>query len=468
MSQSLFLFDILNEQKKHYQNNSAPSLSHRIEKLNLLKNAVLKHQQSLLKALSADYGYRSENESLISEIVPLINQINYTLKKLKKWIKPQRREAGLMLLPAKVEVHYQPLGVVGIIVPWNFPVLLALSPLVSIMAAGNNAMIKMSEFTPQTNKVIKKLLNSVFSDNHVAVIEGDADIGAKFSELAFDHLLFTGSTEIGCKIMAAAANNLTPVTLELGGKSPVLIAQDMPIDVAVERMIYGKCLNAGQICVAPDYVLCHESQVEAFIDSYQQQFKKMYADVVNNGDYSNIINERQFNRIQALIDDAVEKGAKIHSALEDDIAKNHRKLATQLMTNVTDDMKVMQQEIFGPLLPIVSYQTLSEAIDYINQRSRPLSLYLMSFDKRVHNQIIEHTHSGGVCINESVKHVIVDDAPFGGIGLSGMGAYHGKEGFLRFSHAKTVLTRGKLNTSKLMHPPYGKWWQALFFKIFIR
>lgn len=462
------LIDILHEQKEHFKTHCNTSYQQRIKQLKSLKLALLEQQAELLNAISTDYGYRSRDEGLLSDIMPVINQINYTIKQLHKWMKPSHRHSGLVLMPAKVHVQYQPIGVIGIIVPWNFPIMLSLSPLISVISAGNNAMLKLSEYTPATNQVLKQLLHSVFSENQVSVIEGNAAIGAAFSELAFDHLIFTGSTSVGKKVMAAAAKNLTPVTLELGGKSPVIIANDIPIDIAVQRMIYGKTLNAGQICIAPDYVLCPHNQIDEFIESYKIQFTRLYGKVNNNPDYSNIINQSQFERLLNFINDAKEKGAQVISASNEEINESNRKLPTQLVINANNNMLVMQQEIFGPLLPIIPYQSLDEAINFVNERPRPLALYLMSFDKNIQQKILTSTHSGGVCINETIKHVAIDDAPFGGIGLSGIGHYHSKEGFLRFSHAKTVLTQGKINLSKLMLPPYGKGIHKLFFKYFLR
>jgi coniferyl-aldehyde dehydrogenase len=346
--------------------------------------------------------------------------------------------------------------------------MLSMGPLVTAIAAGNCAMVKMSEFTPNTNRVIKALLAQCFTTEKVCVVEGEADVAAAFSALPFQHILFTGSTQVGRHVMKAAAENLTPVTLELGGKSPTVIAQDMPITLAVERLIYGKCLNAGQICVAPDYVLCPEAKVDEFIHAYQVQFNKMYPDFEHNPDYGNIINERQHDRLLAVLEDAKSKGANITSATSSLPASTSRKLPTQLITQVTNDMLLMEEEIFGPLLPIIPYKTLDEAINHIKSGARPLALYIMSLDKAVQQQILSQTHSGGVAINETVLHVAADDAPFGGIGPSGMGHYHGKEGFLTFSHAKTVLSSGRFSTSSLVHPPYGKTLQSLLMKLFLR
>jgi coniferyl-aldehyde dehydrogenase len=467
-AQSMALHDLLNRQKQAYRANPAPDVNTRIETLKKLKQQILANQQALTDAMAADFGHRSEADSIIGDILPIVNYISYSIKRLKKWMKPNKRHAGLLLSPATVTVHYQPLGVIGIIVPWNFPIMLSIGPLITALSAGNNAMMKMSEYTPATNKVLSEMLASIFDQDQVVIVEGEADVAAAFSSLAFDHLIFTGSTAVGKHVMRAAADNLTPVTLELGGKSPVIIADDIDMTTAVERMIFGKCLNAGQICVAPDYVLCPEAKVESFIAEYRRQFQNMYQQAIDNDDYTSVIDQRQYSRLKSWIADAAAKGATITSACDTAANDQKRRLPTQLITNVNDEMTLMQQEIFGPLLPIVPYQTLEKAINYINDRPRPLALYLMSFDKKNQSTVLNQTHSGGVCINETVFHVAADDAPFGGIGPSGMGHYHGKEGFLALSKAKTVLKRGKSNTGKLIFPPYGTAVQKLMFKLFLR
>ncbi len=456
------------KQQQAYRAAPCPSIDTRKQQLKSLKAAVLSHQQEIVEALSKDYGHRSGNDTVIADIMPIVGGINYSLKHLKKWMKPSKRHAGMMLSPATVHVHYQPLGVVGIIVPWNFPVMLSLGPLTTAIAAGNRAMIKLSEFTPAVNAVLRKLLASVFNEDQVCVIEGEADVATAFSSLPFDHIVFTGSTTVGRHVMRSAAQNLTPVTLELGGKSPVIIADDIDMTTAVERLIYGKCLNAGQICVAPDYILCPEAKVSEFIRCYQQKFQAMYNDGVNSDDYTSVIDDRQYARLIDWLEDAKQKGATVTPASDAAFDATRNRLPTQLITNVDDSMEVMQQEIFGPLLPIVPYNRIDEAIEYINDRPRPLALYLMSFDSKVQDKVLTQTHSGGVCINDTVNHVAADDAPFGGIGPSGMGHYHGKEGFLTLSKAKTVLTRGKMNTGKLVHPPYGNTVQNMMFKFFLR
>jgi len=459
---------LLSLQKKDFIDSTKWTLQQRTTLLKQLKMGLLSQQQALVDALESDYGQRPAQDSLIADILPCVMNINYTIKRLKKWMKPSRRHAGLLLSPATVRVEYHPLGVVGIMVPWNFPVMLSIGPLITAIAAGNRAMLKLSEFTPHTNKVLISLLNGIFDQTQVAVVEGEADVAAQFSALAFDHLIFTGSTTVGRHVMRAAAENLTPVTLELGGKSPVVIAPDMPIDSAVERLIYGKCLNAGQICVAPDYILCPAEKVDEFINEYKLQFSKMYDSNSDRKDYANIINNSQHRRLLSWLSDAKEKGATVIAANDQPIDQSSRNMATQLVINTTDDMLIMQQEIFGPILPIVSYEKIEQAISYINDRPHPLALYIMSFDKASQRQLLDNTRSGGVCINDTIMHVAADDAPFGGIGPSGMGHYHGHEGFKTFSKAKTVLARGRINTGKLVHPPYDTFIQRLMLKIFLR
>ncbi|MFQ2092699.1 coniferyl aldehyde dehydrogenase [Aeromonas taiwanensis] len=445
-----------------------PSLAERRTRLTQLKGALLAHKQALCDALALDYGQRSGYDSLIADILPCVMQINYSLKRLKGWMRPERRHPGLLLAPARVEVHYQPLGVVGIMVPWNFPVMLSLGPLIGAIGAGNRAMIKLSEFTPRTNAVLRTLLGEVFADDEVMVIEGDAELAAAFSALPFDHLVFTGSTAVGRRVMAAAAPHLTPLTLELGGKSPCLIAPDIPMALAVERMIFGKSLNAGQICVAPDYVLLPRGQEQAFVEAYRSHFTRLYPKGLASPDYGSVVNAQQYARLTAWLDEARQAGAQVHpctSPARDDGA--HR-LAPHLLTEVPDHCQVMQQEIFGPLLPIVPYDSLDEAIAYVAARPRPLALYLMSLDEPLQRRLIRETHAGGMAINESLFQAAADDAPFGGIGPSGMGHYHGREGFLTFSKAKTVLRRGRFSPGGLIHPPYRRWYQRLMMALFLR
>ncbi|MFQ2105763.1 coniferyl aldehyde dehydrogenase [Aeromonas rivipollensis] len=458
----------VNRLKRACQAHPMPSLEQRRNRLSALKGALLAHKQPLCDALALDYGQRSDYDSLVADILPCVMQINYSLKRLKGWMKPARRHPGLLLAPARVEVHYQPLGVIGIMVPWNFPVMLSLGPLIGAIAAGNRAMIKLSEFTPHTNAVLRPLLAQVFGDDEVVVIEGDAGLAAAFSTLPFDHLLFTGSTAVGRLVMAAAAPQLTPLTLELGGKSPCLIAPDMPLALAVERMIFGKSLNAGQICVAPDYVLLPRGQEQAFIEAYQAHFRRLYPKGLDSPDYGSIINRAQYERLTAWLAEAKQAGAQVHPCASPARDDGARRLVPHLLTEVPGHCQLMQQEIFGPLLPLVPYDSIDEALAYIAARPRPLACYLMSLDPALQSRLIRETHAGGMAINECLFQVAADDAPFGGIGPSGMGHYHGHEGFLTFSKAKTVLRRGRFSAGTLIHPPYRRWYQRLMMALFLR
>ena len=454
--------------KQACQAQPMPSLAQRRSRLTALKSALLAHKQALCDALALDYGQRSDYDSLVADILPCVMQINYSLKRLKGWMKPVRRHPGLLLAPARVEMHYQPLGVVGIMVPWNFPVMLSLGPLIGAIAAGNRAMIKLSEFTPHTNAALRTLLAQVFDDDEVVLIEGDAGLAAAFSTLPFDHLLFTGSTAVGRQVMAAAAPQLTPLTLELGGKSPCLIAPDMPLALAVERMIFGKSLNAGQICVAPDYVLLPRGQEQGFIEAYQTHFRRLYPKGLDSPDYGSIINAAQYERLTAWLAEAKQAGAQAHPCASPARDDGARRLVPHLLTEVPGHCQLMQQEIFGPLLPLVPYDSIEEALAYIAARPRPLACYLMSLDPALQSRLIRETHAGGMAINECLFQVAADDAPFGGIGPSGMGHYHGHEGFLTFSKAKTVLRRGRFSAGTLIHPPYRRWYQRLMMALFLR
>lgn len=458
----------VNRLKQACQAHPMPSLEQRRNRLSALKGALLAHKQPLCDALALDYGQRSDYDSLVADILPCVMQINYSLKRLKGWMRPARRHPGLLLAPARVEVHYQPLGVIGIMVPWNFPVMLSLGPLIGAIAAGNRAMIKLSEFTPHTNALLRTLLAQVFGDDEVVVIEGDAGLAAAFSTLPFDHLLFTGSTAVGRLVMAAAAPQLTPLTLELGGKSPCLIAPDMPLALAVERMIFGKSLNAGQICVAPDYVLLPRGQEQSFIEAYQAHFRRLYPKGLDSPDYGSIINRAQYERLTAWLAEAKQAGAQVHPCASPARDDGARRLVPHLLTEVPGHCQLMQQEIFGPLLPLVPYDSIDEALAYIAARPRPLACYLMSLDPVLQSRLIRETHAGGMAINECLFQVAADDAPFGGIGPSGMGHYHGHEGFLTFSKAKTVLRRGRFSAGTLIHPPYRRWYQRLMMALFLR
>lgn len=456
-------------QRQAFRQQPMPDAASRIADLQRLKAVVLKYQDELVSAVNQDFSCRSKDETLIAEIMTSVQGINYACRRLHGWMKPSKRHVHMLFAPSHNQVVYQPLGVIGIMVPWNYPVQLTLLPLMTSLAAGNRAMIKLSEFTPATNKALKAMLAEVFSEQQVAIIEGEVDVSSAFAETPWDHLIFTGSTAVGKIVMGAAAKNLTPVTLELGGKSPAIIAPGANMKDAVERICFGKSLNAGQTCIAPDYVLLPAGQEQAFIDTYQATFARMYPTLRDNNDYTAIINERQQQRLQAWVKEAADKGASItvmNPASED--LSGTRKMPLHIVQNGSADMKVLQEELFGPILPLVPYRSLDEAIDYVNDHDRPLALYFFSYNKAEQQQILQRTHAGGVTINDTLMHIAQDDMPFGGIGPSGMGHYHGKEGFVTLSKAKAVHRKGRFNSGMFIYPPYGGAIQALIRKLFIR
>lgn len=456
---------LLAAQRAAYRANPMPSAEQRRAWLKALRELILSEQQALVEAVSRDFSNRAANETLLAEIMPSLHGIDYTSKRLGKWMKPSRRSVGAAFQPASARVVYQPLGVVGVIVPWNYPLYLAFGPLIGALGAGNRVMIKMSESTPATSQLVKDLLARIFPEDHVAVVLGEAEVGQAFSRLPLDHLLFTGATSIGKHVMRAAAENLVPVTLELGGKSPAIVSADVPLEDAAERIAFGKTMNAGQTCVAPDYVLVPEERVEGFVAAYRATVQRFYPKLENNPDYTAIINERQLSRLKGYIADAEAKGAQLVPLFPGD---QGRRLAHSLVLNVSDEMKLMQEEIFGPLLPVVPYKRLEDAFAYINDRPRPLALYYFGYDKGEQQRVLHETHSGGACINDTLLHVPQDDMPFGGIGPSGMGHYHGHEGFLTFSKAKGVLIKQRFNAARFIYPPYGTAIQKLIHKLFIR
>ncbi|MCU1757007.1 coniferyl aldehyde dehydrogenase [Pseudomonas helleri] len=459
------LHNIIGLQRKAYSDHPCPPIAQRQQWLKSLRGLLSREREVLIDAISQDFSHRSPDETLFAELMPSLQGIDYTLKHLKRWMKPSSRHVGVMFQPASAKVVYQPVGVVGVIVPWNYPLYLAMGPLIGALAAGNRVMLKLSEYTPATGRLLKDLLGRIFPEDMVAVVLGDAEVAMGFSGLAFDHLLFTGSTHVGKQVMRAAADNLTPVTLELGGKSPAIVSAGVPLKDAARRIAWGKTLNAGQTCIAPDYVLVPHERVDGFIEAYRQAVLDFYPALADNPDYTAIISERQLARLEHLQTDASEKGARLIPLYAHG---QGRRMPHTLLLNVNDQMQVMQDEIFGPLLPVVAYSTLDEALAYINSRPRPLALYYFGYNKAEQQRVLQDTHSGGVCINDTLLHVAIDDLPFGGIGHSGMGRYHGHEGFLTFSHAKGVLSKQRWNSSLAIYPPYGRSLVRLIQKLFIR
>ncbi|WP_215402627.1 coniferyl aldehyde dehydrogenase [Vibrio gigantis] len=412
---------MLKKMQEAFANDPMPTVPVRIEQLLALKSALIDYTDRLCTAVSEDYGHRSRQDTLMADILPCLGNIDHTIECLPHWSTSSIRHSGPLLSTSRVEVVYQPKGVVGIITPWNFPIMLSIGPLISALAAGNRAMIKMSEFTPATNHVLRQLLDEVFNADEVCLVEGEVEIAAAFSALPFDHLLFTGSTQVGRQ---------------------VIVAEDMPVDIAVERIIYGKSLNNGQVCVAPDYVLLPEDKLEAFILEYKKQYQLLFDEGIYSENLTSLINPRQCDRIVGLLNDEQQAGTRIVACHDDAMDLDTHRLVTHLIVEPSLSSKVMNEEIFGPLLPLITYRNIDEAFQNINSKPRPLALYLMSFNSSLQSQVKQQVHSGGMCINDCVFHLAVDDAPFGGIGESGQGNYHGKEGFITFSHAKTVLETG--------------------------
>ncbi|AJX70209.1 coniferyl aldehyde dehydrogenase [Burkholderia pseudomallei] len=452
---------LLRDQRAAYLRAPYPSWATRADHLRALRKMLLENRDALAAAINADFGHRAKEEVLMSEIWLAKEEIDEALKHGKRWIKPKSRTMNKWLRPARAKVMPQPLGVVGIVVPWNYPVLLAAGPLICALAAGNRAIVKMSELTPRTSQLFEELISKTFARDHVAVVNGDAQIGAAFSGLPFDHLLFTGSTNVGRHVMRAAAEHLTPVTLELGGKSPVIVGPRARFDAAVDAVITGKTLNAGQTCIAPDYVLVLRGKEAEFVARARARMARLYPNLSTNPDYTSIISERHFARLQRLASEAQQAGAQLHPLTDAAPDPALRRLPPVLVTQAPDASQLMQEEIFGPLLPIVPYDTLDDAIAYVNARPRPLALYLFDEDRTTIERVMRDTISGGVTVNDTLMHIACGTLPFGGVGASGMGAYHGYDGFVTFSKMKPVLTQPRLNTRAMIAPPYGKRFAAI-------
>lgn len=457
------LLHLFNLQRDACRAQPYPLASERIGKLQALKRQLGRYQDLLAEAMSRDFGHRSPIESKVFDLLGTTLDINHTLSHLRRWMKPACRRNEWLLTGNKLRVHYQPKGVVGIIVPWNFPVYLALGPLVAAIAAGNRVMLKLPPATPATNAVLKRLLQTIYREDEVAVIGEELSDPAHFSTLAFDHLIFTGSTAVGRSVMRAAADNLTPVTLELGGKSPAVVSRHYPLADAALRIVHGKVANCGQVCVSPDYALVPRELVEAFIAHAKQIHASMHA----QGGLTWVVDERHTMRLNGLLKDAQTQGATVIPCADYLPERDGRAMPLHLVTGCTPGMRILQEELFGPILPVIPYDTPDQAIAYINGLARPLALYCFSHDERERDELLRRTHSGGVTLNDWCWHVVSHDAPFGGIGASGMGNYHGEEGFRELSHARTVFTRRWFYPSHLLHPPYGGWVQRLLLRVFL-
>ena len=454
-------------QRAAFQAAPYPSASDRISKLKALKKQVGRYQDLLAEGMSKDFGFRPHIESKIVELLGSTFDIDHAIAHVRRWMKPSRRSPELLFLSNSLQVTYQPKGVVGVIVPWNFPVYLALGPLVTALAAGNRVMIKMPGITPATNAVLASMLGEIFDEDEVAVVGEELLDPNVFTAQPFNHIVFTGSSAVGKIVMRTAAANLTPVTLELGGKSPAVVTRNYPIDDAAQRIAHGKMTNCGQVCVSPDYALVPRESVDGFIAGVKAHYVSMFGDTVSAGDCTWIVNERHLSRINELLTDARAKGATVTPCAEHVAANDERQMPLYIVTDCTPDMRIMREELFGPILPIIPYDTMDEAIRFINADERPLALYCFSHDDAERRHLLRHTHSGGVTLNDWGWHVVGHDAPFGGIGNSGMGTYHGVEGFRELSHAKTVFKRQRFFPSHWFYPPYGNLVQRLSLRFFL-
>lgn len=444
---------LLELQRAAQRKEGLPSARVRIDRLYQLEGMVRKRADSIADAISADFGNRSRFETDLLETMVLVSAIRHARKNVKWWMQPSYREVGINFWPGAAWVRPEPLGVVGIVSPWNYPLQLALSPLVDAIAGGNRVILKPSEQTPNFCDLLRRAINETFEEDEVAVVLGGPEVAAEFSRLPFDHLVFTGSTGIGRRVAAAAAENLTPTTLELGGKSPAIVCPSASMAKAVKAIAYGKFINAGQTCIAPDYVLVPRERIIAFADSIIGEARRAYPDL--GPDYSSMINERAFDRLAAAITEAEAAGAKVlrHPAPSD---RARRVLPPVVVIDAPQDSVLMREEIFGPVLPVIGYDSLDDALDWVNSHPHPLALYVFAEDTREQSRVLDRTQSGGATVNGTLLHIAQEGLPFGGVGASGWGAYHGKQGFEQFTHQRAVFRTGFFNSATLLAPPYGK------------
>ena len=450
----------LNKLKQPFLKNFNPDLNVRIDRIKRIQTLVEENIDAFHDALRSDFGTRHEQLSLMADTMPVINNAKDALKNINKWVKPDKRKPNfpLGLLGAKAYVQFQPYGVVGVISPWNFPLTLSIAPLIEIFAAGNNAMMKLSEFVPATSELTEELINKFFSDEEVVIVNGGPQTSQDFAGLPFDHLLFTGSTNVAKKVASEAASNLVPLTLELGGKSPVIVGPNAKMKKSVDKIMMGKLLNGGQICISPDYVMVPEGQTDEFVDHAKSHVSENYPTIKNNPDYTSIIHLNHYERLRELVKDAESKGAtivEINPANEDLSQQEHHKILPTLVLNPTDDMKIMQEEIFGPLLPVKTYKSFNETIEFINKNPKALAIYYFGDDKKEIDTVLNNTSSGQAVINDVLFQFSMHDLPFGGVGPSGMGSYHGYDGFKNFSHKRSVLKgQNILDAGKMITAPF--------------
>jgi coniferyl-aldehyde dehydrogenase len=433
----------------------APDYAKRVAALRSLEAAVLDCKDEIVRATNDDFGGRARQETLLLELAPVVDAMRHTRKHLAGWMKSRRVSAGINFFPARARIIHQPLGVVGILGAWNYQTFLSLSPLVDAIAAGNHAMVKPSELAPRTAEVLKKMIAAIFPPDYIAVVNGDAQLAVEFASLPFDHLLFTGSTRVGKLVMKAASENLTPVTLELGGKCPAIVHREFPLRTAVERILTGKLYNAGQTCLAPDYVFIHESQRDEFVKLASEVARELYPKWSGNPDYTHIISAQHFERLNGYVSEAVTRGAKAIPLGSQEAPTTDRLFTPIVLLDTNDFMQVMREEIFGPILPILIYREIAEALEYVNAHERPLALYYFDHNAGRIDHVLQTSISGGVTINDVIYHVAQNNLPFGGVGASGMGHYHGRAGFETFSKKKSVFLQSRFSTLKFLRPPYG-------------
>lgn len=433
-----------------------PDWDTRAARLRSLEALMRDNRDAIVAAIAADFGRRPAQETDLLEIFPSTSAIKHAFRHGRRWMRARRGWANFWFLPARIELLPQPLGVVGIIVPWNYPLYLAIGPMTDALAAGNRVLVKMSELTPRFSALFADLVSRYFGEDEVRVVNGDASVARAFSALPFDHLLFTGSTAVGREVMRAAAANLTPVTLELGGKSPAIIGPEARFDHAVERIVLGKLFNAGQTCIAPDYVLLPRSRMQDFVDAARATVARLYPQLPANAQYTSIASDRHYARLSAMRDEAAAAGAVVQVLAEAPNDGTTRIFPPTLLTGVDERMQVMQQEIFGPLLPLLPYETLDDALTYIAEHPRPLALYLFDDNRATIDRVLRHTQAGGITVNDTIMHIAQHGLPFGGVGASGMGVYHGEAGFRTFSRMQPVLRQARVNALGLFNPPYGK------------
>lgn len=462
------LFDLQHQASR--QQVDVPAVV-RKERLLRIQKILHEHGTTLAAAVQADFGVRSPQLTEMADLMVLRTMLSHALRNLNQWMRPQRVWTPVHLLPGTGRIEHQPLGVVGIISPWNYPLQLALGPAIAAIAAGNRVMLKPSELTPHTSAQLAHVIGQFFAPEEFCVIQGDTQVASHFSGLPFDHLVFTGSTAVGRKVAMAAAQHLTPTTLELGGKSPCIISNDCDLETAALRIAHGKLLNAGQTCIAPDYLLLPRGQEQAFEQAFRKAVAQLFPTLSGNPDYAAIINQKHFNRLRNLAQQAEAEGAQVQwlesaAQLSSSAAPGwgdavQRQMTPALVWNVHSGMAIMQEEIFGPLLPVITYDRLDDVIHAINAGERPLALYWFGNDDKLRDSVLRRTVSGGVTVNDTLMHVAHDNLPFGGVGPSGWGAYHGKHGFLRFSHQKSVFLQAKWSPASWLYPPYGAKFQRI-------